>query len=181
MSIIIQKYLDDCRDPVLSPEVKTRLTRALIPQSVVSERERVALTQSSTTSSLSRTRTSELDQIPTVEVDRSVVDQILGELQQEGARPETLELLKFLIQTEVYYELELSTDDQVIVALRYLESQGYDASVVEDCVQILETPQDSDIPNPGAFVDLLSETLRLKKYETLSVAVVNYLEQCMAD
>jgi len=164
MSIIIQKYLDDCRDPVLSPEVKSRLTRALIPQSVVSE--------SSTTGS---------DQIPTVEVDRSVVDQILGELQEAGARPETLELLKFLIQTEVYYELQLSTDDQVIVALRYLESQGYDASVVEDCVQILETPQDSDIPNPGAFVELLSESLRLKKYETLSVAVVNYLEQCMAD
>ena len=164
MSIIIQKYLDDCRDPVLSPEVKSRLTRALIPQSVVSD-----------------TRNPELDQIPTVEVDRSVVDHILSELQQAGARPETLELLKFLIQTEVYYELQLSTDDQVIVALRYLESQGYDASVVEGCVQILQTPPDLDIPNPGAFVELLSEGLRLKKYETLAMAVVNYLEQCMAD
>ena len=172
MSVIIQKYLDECRDPVLTPEARSRLVRALVPKSVVSD---------ASTNPLTSVRNDELDPIPTVEVDRSVVDQILGELEQAGARAETLASLKFLIQTEVYYELQLSTDEQVILALRYLESQGYNAGIVEDCIQILETPSDSEIPNPGAFVKLLSESLRLKKYETLAIAVMSYLEQCMAD
>ena len=172
MSNIIQQYLDDCRDPVLTPEAKARLIGAFVPKSVESDTTMNPLVSSSN---------DESDPIPTVEVDRSVINQILSELEQAGARPETLTLLKFLIQTEVYYELQLSNDEQVIMALKYLESQGYNASIVENCIQILETPSDSEIPHPGAFVELLSESLKINKYETLAIAVMNYLEQCMAD
>ena len=172
MSNIIPTYLDQCRDPALTLETKSRLARALVPKAVVSD---------ITTNPLASSRNDESDPIPTVEVDRSVIDQILDELEQAGARPETLALLKFLIQTEVYYELQLSTDEQVILALRYLKSQGYNADMVEDCIQILETPPDSEIPNPVAYLGLLSESLKLNKYGTLAMAVMNYLEQCMAD
>lgn len=167
MSIIIQKYLEDCTDPALTPEAKSQLMIALIPQSASDNSQAVASESAGS--------------MPVVEVDRSRVDEILQELEKAGAQTETLTLLKFLIQTEIYYELQLSNDDQVIMALRYLETMGYDPIMISDCIQLLQTPPDEDIPNPGAFMELLSESLRVGKYQTLAMAVNSYLEECMAD
>jgi hypothetical protein len=169
MSLFIQKYLYDCQDSALTPEFKSRLTQALIPKPVDS------FTKGP------RGVVGAPEGMPNAEVDRARVDEMLEELEQAKVQSATLTMLKSLIQSEIYYELEILNDEHAILALRYLESQDYDRCLIEDCINILETPADQDISNPGAFIELLSESLRVGKYQTLAMAVMTYLEQCMSD
>jgi hypothetical protein len=182
MSQVIERYLNECKDPALTAEHKTRLLKAIVPSPTG---EMFTLSSSTSVSSSPLENTDSISEsvdatsMPIVDVNKDVIQAIFTDLQKDGVNESTLYFIATLIQSEVHGELKLSNDEQVITALKFLKTCGYDSVTIEDCIQIINTPEDEDIPNPGASMQLMMECLTGKACSVLVNAVFEYLQESM--
>jgi hypothetical protein len=145
MSQVIEQYLNECKDPALTSEHKTRVLNAIVPNPTG---EMFTLSSSTSESSLPLENTDTILEskdpasMPIVDVDKEAIQAILSDLQKDGVDDSTRYWIFALIQSEVYGELRLSNDEQVITALTFLKTCGYNSITIEDCIQIINTPED---------------------------------------
>ena len=182
MSRVIERYLNECKDPALTASHKKQLLDAIVPiptgqsltLSPVTSESGMSLGNTDTTA-----ESKDQAMIPIVDVNKDTIQGIYADLQKDGVTADTLYCISALVQSEVYGDLKLSNDEQVITTLSFLKTCGYDSVIIEDCIQIINTPEDEDIPNPGASMQLMIESLSGKPYSLLASAVFEYLQESM--